>query len=181
MQNFVSTRRILKSRNISITRFLKLLSVVQSLRYCLPCVPFAFPCLWLKDSFNKTALQHIYIHINIYTYRHSWQKKVVTPRDDVSFLWLFLYYQSARSKDRLFGVIYCFLCIWFFFYSVVLCQFWLHLMIKGVISRICIPKCHWKIIVVNLVEQRWFFSWRWLVVSFCVRQVNIGYSRLSRR
>ena len=32
-------------------------------------------------------------------------KKVVTPRDDVSFLWLFLFHQSARSKDRLFGVI----------------------------------------------------------------------------
>ena len=32
-------------------------------------------------------------------------KKVVTPRDVVSFLWLFLFHQSARSKDRLFGVI----------------------------------------------------------------------------
>ena len=30
------------------------------------------------------------------------------------------------------------------------------LMIKRVIGRMCIPKCHWKIIVVNLVEQRWF-------------------------
>ena len=37
------------------------------------------------------------------------------------------------------------------------CQFWRHLMIKLVIGRMCIPKCHWKIIVVNLVEQRWFF------------------------
>ena len=65
----------------------------------------------------------------------------------------------------------------YFFYSVVFCQFWRHLMIKWVIGRMCIPKCHWKIIVVNLVEQRWFFSWRCLVVSFCVCQVNIGYSR----
>ena len=39
-------------------------------------------------------------------------KKVLTPRDDVSFLRLFLFHQSARSKDRLFGVISCFLCIW---------------------------------------------------------------------
>ena len=39
-------------------------------------------------------------------------KKVVTPRDDVSFLWLFLFNQSARSKDRLFGVIWCFQSIW---------------------------------------------------------------------
>ena len=30
-------------------------------------------------------------------------------------------------------------------------------MIKWVIGRMCIPKCHWKIILVNLVEQRWFF------------------------
>ena len=45
----------------------------------------------------------------------------------------------------------------YFFYSVVFCQFWRHLMIKWVIGRICIPKCHWKIIVVNLVEQRWVF------------------------
>ena len=37
------------------------------------------------------------------------------------------------------------------------CQFWRHLMIKWVIGRMCIPKCHWKIIVVNWVEQRWFF------------------------
>ena len=44
-----------------------------------------------------------------------------------------------------------------YFYSVVFCQFWRPLMIKWVIGRICIPKCHWKIIVVNLVEQRWFF------------------------
>ena len=44
-----------------------------------------------------------------------------------------------------------------YFYSVVFCQFWRHLMIKWVIGRMCIPKCHWKIIVVNLVEQRWFF------------------------
>ena len=109
-------------------------------------------------------------------YIHSWQKRLL--HDDVSFLWLFLFHQSARSKDRLFGVIYCFLCIWC---SVVFCQFWRHLMIKWVIGRMCIPKCHWMIIVVNLVEQRWFFSWRCLVVSFCVCQVNIGYSRLSRR
>ena len=68
-----------------------------------------------------------------------------------------------------------------FCYSVVFCQFWGHLMIKWVIGRMCIPKCHWKIIVVNLVEQRWFFSWRCLVVSFCVCQFNIGYSRLSWR
>ena len=109
-------------------------------------------------------------------------KKVVTPRDDVSFLWLFLFHQSARSKDRLFGVIWCFLCMWSpIFYSVVFCQFWRHLMIKWVTGRMCIPKCLWKIIVVNLVEQRWFFSWRYLVVLFCVCQVNIGYSRLSRR
>ena len=131
----------------------------------------------------------------IYLYRCIWNtmpseilnhtllaKKVVTPRDDVSFLWLFLFHQSARSKDRLFGVIQCFLCIWCpIFYSVAFCQFWRHLMIKWVIGRMCIPKCHWKIIVVNLVEQRWFFSWRCLVVSFCVCKVNIGYSRLSRR
>ena len=45
----------------------------------------------------------------------------------------------------------------YFFYSVVSCHFWRHLMIKWVIGRMCIPKCHWKIIVVNLVEQRWFF------------------------
>ena len=32
-------------------------------------------------------------------------KKVVTSRDDVSFLWLFLFHQSARSKNRMFGVI----------------------------------------------------------------------------
>ena len=32
-------------------------------------------------------------------------KKVVTPRDDVCFLWLFPFHQSARSNDRLFGVI----------------------------------------------------------------------------
>ena len=67
----------------------------------------------------------------------------------------------------------------YFFYSVVFCQFWRRLMIKYVIGRMCIPKCHWKIIVVNLVEQRWFLSWRCLVVSFCVCQVNIGYSRLA--
>ena len=73
------------------------------------------------------------------------------------FMWLFLFHQSARSKDRLFGVISCFLCIWCpIFYSVVFCQFWQHLMIKRVIGRMCIPKCHWKMIVVNLVEQRWF-------------------------
>ena len=36
------------------------------------------------------------------------------------------------------------------------------IMIKWVIGRMCIPKCHWKIIVVNLVEQRWSFSWRCL-------------------
>ena len=39
---------------------------------------------------------------------------------------------------------------------------------KWVIGRICIPKCDWKIIVVNLVEERLFFSWRCLVISFCV-------------
>ena len=44
-----------------------------------------------------------------------------------------------------------------YFFSVVFCQFWQHLMIKWVIGRMCIPKCHWKIIVVNLVEQRLFF------------------------
>ena len=38
-------------------------------------------------------------------YWYALGKKVVTPRDDVSFLWLFLFHQSARSKDRLFGVI----------------------------------------------------------------------------
>ena len=37
------------------------------------------------------------------------------------------------------------------------CQFWRHLMIKRVIGRMCIPKCHWKNIVVNLIEQRCFF------------------------
>ena len=62
----------------------------------------------------------------------------------------------------------------YFFYSVVFCQFWRHLMIKWVIGRMCIPKCHWKIIVVNLVEQRWFFSWRCLVVSFCVKLLHAG-------
>ena len=47
------------------------------------------------------------IHSIIYTFFYDTllAKKVVTPRDDVSFLWLFLFHQSARSKDRLFGVI----------------------------------------------------------------------------
>ena len=47
-------------------------------------------------------------------------KKVVTPQDDVSFLWLFLFHQSVRSKDRLFGVI-CFLCIWCPNFFILLC------------------------------------------------------------
>ena len=130
----------------------------------------------VSEHVTQRILHHEYI-------RYTLGKKGCYTPGWCVFLWLFLFHQSARSKDRLFGVIWCFLCIWcpIFFYSVVFCQFWRHLMIKWVIGRMCIPKCHWKIIVVNLVEQRWFFSWRCLVVSFCVCQVNIGYSRLSRR
>ena len=62
----------------------------------------------------------------------------------------------------------------YFFYSVVFCHFWRHLMINWVIGRMCIPKCHWKIIVVNLVEQRWFFRdaacWSRFV---CARSISI--------
>ena len=73
-----------------------------------------------RSRVNKvqSGIRYEYIskYLNIFGYRaffstihfvlfiHSWQKKVVTPRDDVSFLWLFLFHQSARSKDRLFGV-----------------------------------------------------------------------------
>ena len=45
---------------------------------------------WVKSHLPKNTLM---------------AKKVVASRDDVSFLWLFLFHQSARSKDRLFGVI----------------------------------------------------------------------------
>ena len=63
-----------------------------------------------RHSVNTPTLKHNCM-------RHSAShtllaKKVVTPRDDVYFLWLFLFHQSARSKDSLFGVIKCFLCIW---------------------------------------------------------------------
>ena len=143
---------------------------------------YAMHCIWFKINASSTNyIEHWNIELHINICHTLLAKKVVTPRDDVSFLWLFVFHRSARSKDRLFGVIKCCLCIWCpIFYSVVFCQFWRHLMIKWVIGRMCIPKCHWKIVVVNLVEQRWFFSWRCLVVSFCVCQVNIGYSRLFR-
>ena len=113
---------------------------------------------------------------------HSWQKRLLHPGMMCLFCDYF-YFISPRGLRTgclvWYNVFYVFDAL--FFYSVVFCQFWRHLMIKWVIDRMCITKCHWKIIVVNLVEQRWFFSWRCLVVSFCVCQVNIGYSRLSRR
>ena len=61
-------------------------------------VPFTHAFLQLQFRM-QAALQP---QLSIYTLL---AKKVVTPRDDVSFLWLFLFHQSARSKDRLFGVI----------------------------------------------------------------------------
>ena len=113
---------------------------------------------------------------------HSWQKRLLHPGMMCLFCDYF-YFISPRGLRTgclvLYNVFYVFDAL--FFYSVVFCHFWRHLMIKWVIGRMCIPKCHWKIIVVNVVEQRWFFSWHCLVVSFCVCQVNIGYSRLSRR
>ena len=113
---------------------------------------------------------------------HSWQKRLLHPGIMCVFCDYFYFISPPGLRAGClvqYNVFYVFDAL--FFYSVVFCQFWRHLMIKWVIGRMCIPKCHWKIIVVNLVEQRWFLSWRCLVVSFCVFQVNIGYSRLSRQ
>ena len=113
---------------------------------------------------------------------HSWQKRLLHPGMRCLFCDYF-YFISPRGLRTgclvKYNVFYVFDAL--FFHSVVFCQFWRHLMIKWVIGRMCIPKCHRKIIVVNFVEQRYFFSWLSLVVSFCVCQVNIGYSRLSRQ
>ena len=48
----------------------------------------------------------------------------------------------------------------------------------GEIGCMSIPKCHWMVIVVNLVKQTWFFAWCCLLVRFRVCQVSIGCSRL---
>ena len=48
----------------------------------------------------------------------------------------------------------------------------------GEICCMSIPKCRWRVIVVNLIKQTWFFVWCCLLVWFCTCWVSIGYSRL---
>ena len=89
---------------------------------------------------------------------HSWQKRLLHPGMMCLFCDYF-YFISPRGLRTgcvvWYNVFYVFDAL--IIYSVVFCQFWRHLMIKWVTVRMSIPKYHWKIIVVNLVEQRWFF------------------------
>ena len=59
---------------------------------------YASVCVCIGSTRVSVCMYNIYIYTLL-------TKKVVTPQDDVSSLRLFLFHQSARSKDRLFGEI----------------------------------------------------------------------------
>ena len=107
-------------------------------------------------------------------------KKIGTPRNGVPFWRLFIFYLLVRSKGRLVGRIYVFLCIvctiLFNRYFGKFVMAFIDIRKNGCMS---IPKCHLMVLVINLVKQTWFFAWCCLqLVWFCVCRVSIGYSHL---
>ena len=94
--------------------------------------------------------------------------------------YLSIFYLRVKSKGRLVGRMYGFSinCMYHLFYV----HFWIFVMSFfdiGEIDCMSIAKCHWVVIVVNLVKHIWFCVWCCLMLWFCECQVSIGYSRLK--
>ena len=90
---------------------------------------------------------------------HSWKHNVVTPRNEVPFWRSFIFYLLVRSKGRLVGRIYGFsmYCKRYLF-NVYFGKLVMTFIDIGEIGFMSISKCHWMVIVVNLVKQTWLLA-----------------------
>ena len=85
------------------------------------------------------------------------EKKVVTPRNEVPFEWLYIFYLLVRSTGRLVGNMYGFLCVvCAILFNVYLAKFVKTFIDNGEIGEIgCMskPEGHWMVVVANPVKQ----------------------------
>ena len=80
-------------------------------------------------------------------------KMVVTPQNEIPFWRIFIFYLLVRSKGRLVGRIYFFLCIlWAIMFNVYFGKFVITFIDTREIGCMSIPKYHWMVIVVNLTN-----------------------------
>ena len=109
---------------------------------------------------------------------HSW-KNAITPRNEVPFWRLFIFCLLVRSKSRLIGSMYGFLCIvCTISFHMYFGKFVMTVIHIGEIGWMNIPDCHWMVIVINLSTQTWLFALCCLLVWFCACWFSVGYCRL---
>ena len=123
----------------------------------------------------RPYVSHRHINKRGWMLYYTLGKKVVTPQNEVSPWQSFIFYLFLRSEGRLVGRIYVFYafqaisCLMRFFG-----KFVMTFIDIGEIGCMDLPKCHWVVIVVNLVKHIWFFAWCSLYVWFSVCWVSIG-------
>ena len=108
-------------------------------------------------------------------------KKLLHTRMGYFFWRLLIFYLLVRSKGRLvnlpgFVIFPCIVCTILF--NVHFDKMAMTFIYIGAIGCMSIHKCHWVLIVVNLVKKSKFFACCCLLVWFCVCWISIGYSYL---
>ena len=118
---------------------------------------------WKIDHITKSKFDII----------HSWKKGCYAKEWGTNPYFICVWSQRAGwlAGCMVFLWIVCTICL-----MCILEYLWCHI---GETDCMSIARCHWVVIVVNLVKHTWFCVWCCLLLWFCDCQVSFGYSRLK--